>query len=116
MCWLALLAAQVQKALIDMENMFELLGTNSRVADAPGAKDLVVSQAEVAFERVVFGYTPTNPVLKGVSFAVPGACVSFACLQLQADGWMGAEHKASKLWPTVDDGWLGLIHERRKEE
>lgn len=66
--------AQVQKALIDMENMFELLNTASRVGDVPGAKELVVTQAEVAFDRVVFGYSPSNPVLKGVSFTVPGEC------------------------------------------
>ena len=33
---------------------------------------LQVSNAEVRFDNVVFSYTPSSPVLKGVSFAVPG--------------------------------------------
>ena len=30
--------AQVQKALVDVENMFDLLNTEPKVRDAPGAK------------------------------------------------------------------------------
>ncbi|GLC34551.1 hypothetical protein PLESTB_001249100 [Pleodorina starrii] len=64
---------QVQKALIDMENMFELLDTEPSVRDSPGAGQLRVGPARVDFERVVFGYTASSlPVLKGVTFAVPG--------------------------------------------
>ena len=33
---------QVQKALIDMENMFELLGTKTQVQDPPGGAQLQV--------------------------------------------------------------------------
>ncbi|KAG2501077.1 hypothetical protein HYH03_000896 [Edaphochlamys debaryana] len=64
---------QVQKALIDMENMFELLDTEPSVRDAPAARQLAVSAGRLDFERVVFAYQPTAPpVLKGVSFTVPG--------------------------------------------
>ncbi|GFR40170.1 hypothetical protein Agub_g727 [Astrephomene gubernaculifera] len=64
---------QVQKALIDMENMFELLDTEPGVQDSPGAGRLVVREARVDFQRVVFAYSPASPpVLKGVSFTVPG--------------------------------------------
>ena len=63
---------QVQKALIDMENMFDLLRTEPKVRDCPGAIPLVTQQGQVAFDNVVFGYNPANPVLKGVSFTVPG--------------------------------------------
>ena len=31
-----------------------------------------VFRGEVRFDNVVFGYNPVNPVLKGVSFLVPG--------------------------------------------
>jgi ABC-type transport system involved in Fe-S cluster assembly fused permease/ATPase subunit len=66
--------AQVQKALIDMENMFELLYTQPSVEDSPGARALVVAAGRVDFDAVVFGYGPTQPpVLRGVSFTVPGA-------------------------------------------
>ncbi|KAG2448895.1 hypothetical protein HYH02_006243 [Chlamydomonas schloesseri] len=65
---------QVQKALIDMENMFELLDTAPSVQDPPGQpRRLVVAAGRVDFDQVVFGYNPTSvPVLKGVTFAVPG--------------------------------------------
>ncbi|KAI8474748.1 MAG: ABC transporter type 1, transmembrane domain-containing protein [Monoraphidium minutum] len=64
---------QVQKALIDMENMFELLATDPRTRDGPGAPPLRVTAGRVDFRDVVFGYHTHSPVLKGVSFGVPGA-------------------------------------------
>ncbi|GLI64082.1 hypothetical protein VaNZ11_007251, partial [Volvox africanus] len=64
---------QVQKALIDMENMFELLDTEPSVRDSGGAVPLRVGPARVDFDNVVFGYNPSSqPVLKGVTFNVPG--------------------------------------------
>ncbi|KAF6265156.1 hypothetical protein COO60DRAFT_1697984 [Scenedesmus sp. NREL 46B-D3] len=65
---------QVQKALIDMENMFELLATAPAVADEPGARSLRVSEGRVDFREVTFSYNPLlgQPVLKGVSFTAPG--------------------------------------------
>lgn len=65
---------QVQKALIDMENMFELLATRPAVVDEPGATTLRVTEGRVDFKDVVFSYNPSigQPVLKGVSFNVPG--------------------------------------------
>ena len=57
-----------------MENMFDLLRTEPKVRDCPGAIPLVTQQGQVAFDNVVFGYNPANPVLKGVSFTVPGGC------------------------------------------
>jgi ABC-type transport system involved in Fe-S cluster assembly fused permease/ATPase subunit len=46
------LPLQVQKALIDMENMFELLATAPAVADEPGARSLRVSEGRVDFKEV----------------------------------------------------------------
>lgn len=46
---------QIQKGLIDMEQMFELLDTAPAVDDMPGAGQLVVAQGDVAFDRVSFG-------------------------------------------------------------
>ncbi|GAX77428.1 hypothetical protein CEUSTIGMA_g4873.t1 [Chlamydomonas eustigma] len=63
---------QVQKALIDMENMFELLHTTPKVQDLPSSRQLTIGRAEVRFDEVHFSYTPDHPVLKGVSFIVPG--------------------------------------------
>lgn len=49
------LRPQIQKGLIDMEQMFELLDTAPAVDDAPGAGQLAVAQGDVAFDRVSFG-------------------------------------------------------------
>ncbi|KAK9811422.1 hypothetical protein WJX72_003723 [[Myrmecia] bisecta] len=61
---------QVQKGLIDMENMFEMLATVPKVRDIANASTLQVRGASVAFDGVTFGYSPEEPVLKGVSFSV----------------------------------------------
>lgn len=42
------------------------------VQDAPGAKDLVVGQARVAFEGVSFEYSAGTPVLQDVNFTAEG--------------------------------------------
>jgi ABC-type transport system involved in Fe-S cluster assembly fused permease/ATPase subunit len=55
----------VQKALIDMENMFELLATAPAVADEPGARSLRVSEGRVDFKEV-------RPQLCGGWFVVLG--------------------------------------------
>lgn len=47
-----MLCPQVQKALIDMENMFELLATAPAVADEPGARTLRVTEGRVEFKQV----------------------------------------------------------------
>lgn len=49
-------APQVTKALIDMENMFELLATKPRVQDEPNAAMLQVSNGTVEFKQVFSGY------------------------------------------------------------
>jgi len=47
-----------------MENMFELLATQPRTQDDPGAPRLKVEEGRVEFKSVVFGYHATAPVLK----------------------------------------------------
>jgi subfamily B ATP-binding cassette protein MsbA len=39
--------------------------------EAPGAKPLKLARGEIEFSNVSFAYEPENPVLKGVSLAVP---------------------------------------------
>ncbi|MDR7125160.1 ABC transporter ATP-binding protein/permease [Pseudotabrizicola sp. 4114] len=64
---------EIRQALVDMGEMFGLLGQPAEVVDKPGAPDLVVTQGEVTFDNVRFDYDPTRPILKGVSFTVaPG--------------------------------------------
>jgi hypothetical protein len=47
-----------------MENMFELLATEPRTKDDPGAPPLRVTEGRVEFRSVVFGYHVHSPVLK----------------------------------------------------
>lgn len=63
----------IRQALIDMQNMFNLLSLHSSVQERPGAPALHVSPetATVMFEDVSFGYTEDRPILKGLSFHIP---------------------------------------------
>ncbi|NEX44873.1 ABCB family ABC transporter ATP-binding protein/permease [Pseudotabrizicola algicola] len=68
---------EIRQALVDMGEMFGLLGQPAEVTDKPGAPDLAVRQGEVTFDAVRFDYDPTRPILKGVSFTVaPGQRVA----------------------------------------
>src|SRR5438309_7563234 len=62
---------EIKQALIDIEKMFNVLGREAEIKDAPGAKQLVVSAGNVRFEDVRFAYEPARPILKGISFEVP---------------------------------------------
>jgi len=64
--------------MIDMEKMFSLLGQGREIADAPGARPLLVRGGEpgspcgsVRFENVRFGYDADREILHGVSFEIP---------------------------------------------
>ncbi len=64
---------EIRQALVDMGEMFALLGQPAEVVDKQGAKALQVSGGEVTFDNVQFGYDAARPILKGVSFTVaPG--------------------------------------------
>ncbi|WP_137180242.1 ABC transporter ATP-binding protein/permease [Roseomonas sp. AR75] len=62
---------EIKQGLVDMEAMFGLLREAREVPDRPGAKPLRVTDGEVRFEDVRFGYRPDREILKGVSFTVP---------------------------------------------
>ncbi|WP_082223930.1 ABCB family ABC transporter ATP-binding protein/permease [Pseudorhodobacter wandonensis] len=64
---------EIRQALVDMGEMFALLGQPAEVVDKPGATALQVNGGEVTFDNVQFGYDKERPILKGVSFTVaPG--------------------------------------------
>ncbi|KAL4458403.1 hypothetical protein ABPG75_013268 [Micractinium tetrahymenae] len=63
---------QIQKGLVDMENMFELMATKPAVADAPGAAPLAITRGDVTFDNVTFSYATGAPVLRNVSFSLAG--------------------------------------------
>ncbi len=64
---------EIRQALVDMGEMFALLGHPAEVLDRDGAKPLDVRQGEIVFEGVTFAYEPAREILKGVSFTLkPG--------------------------------------------
>ena len=62
---------EIKHSLADMEAMFDLINAKAEIEDKPGAPDLNLKGAEVAFDNVAFGYDADRPILKGVSFKVP---------------------------------------------
>ncbi|MFN4158461.1 MAG: ABCB family ABC transporter ATP-binding protein/permease [Gemmobacter sp.] len=68
---------EIRQALVDMGEMFGLLGQPAEVVDRPGAPDLAVTGGEVVFDDVHFAYDPDRSILKGVTIRVgPGERVA----------------------------------------
>ena len=64
---------EIRQALVDMGQMFGLLGQPAEVVDKPGAKPLAIKGGEIVFDDVHFAYDPARPILKGISLTVrPG--------------------------------------------
>ena len=58
------------KASVAFERMGEILSVERQVTDRPGARPASRFQGQIAFERVTFGYAPTETVLKDASLLV----------------------------------------------
>jgi ATP-binding cassette subfamily B protein len=68
---------EIRQALVDMGEMFELLGQPSEITDAPGAAPLLVDGGRIELDQVAFGYDPARPILKGITLtAEPGQMVA----------------------------------------
>ncbi|MEL6682754.1 MAG: ATP-binding cassette domain-containing protein, partial [Pseudomonadota bacterium] len=68
---------EIRQALIDMGDMFDLLGQPAEVRDKPGATDLKVTGGHIELRDVTFGYDVERRILKGVSLEVaPGKTVA----------------------------------------
>ncbi|KPA22282.1 putative multidrug export ATP-binding/permease protein [Shimia sp. SK013] len=63
---------EIRQSLVDMGEMFDLLGQPSEVSDAPDAKPIKISKGRIELDNVVFGYDKDRTILKGVSLAVEG--------------------------------------------
>ncbi len=60
---------EIRQALVDMGEMFALLGQPAEVVDAPNAAALQVKGGEIRFEDVRFNYEADREILKGISFS-----------------------------------------------
>ncbi|HEY1447368.1 MAG TPA: ABC transporter ATP-binding protein, partial [Caulobacteraceae bacterium] len=70
---IAMIFASAARATSSGGRLFEILDLKPSIADAPNAKDLMVTKGELRFEHVDFAYDPGKPVLRDVSFEVrPG--------------------------------------------
>ncbi|SFS07265.1 ABCB family ABC transporter ATP-binding protein/permease [Yoonia litorea] len=68
---------EIRQALIDMGDMFDLLGQPAEVKDKPDAKPLKVDGGRVTLKNVSFGYEAARPILKGIDLDVaPGQTVA----------------------------------------
>ena len=61
---------EIRQALIDMENMFNLLDEKSNIKN-DGVTILNYKKSEIEFINVKFGYDEKRVILKGISFKVP---------------------------------------------
>jgi ATP-binding cassette, subfamily B, heavy metal transporter len=61
---------EIRQALVDMGEMFGLLGQPAEVTDKPGAPALHVRGGEVMFDAVTFDYETERAILKGVTIKV----------------------------------------------
>ncbi len=62
---------QLKQSLVDIEQMFGLLGVPPEVVDRPDAESLRLNGGEVEFRRVGFAYDSRRPILHDVSFTIP---------------------------------------------
>lgn len=79
--WFGTYFRMIQAALVDMENMLDLLDIEPSVVDKPSATALVFPQdgggSKIEFDDVHFSYQLAKPILQGVSFVVePGQTVA----------------------------------------
>ncbi len=68
--FLGVIYREIKQSLADMERLFTLLDQHREVADAPHAKPLAVSGAEVKFSHVDFSYETKRQILFDVDFTI----------------------------------------------
>ncbi|MEL6374280.1 MAG: ABC transporter ATP-binding protein/permease [Pseudomonadota bacterium] len=62
---------EIRQGLVDLEDMFRLLGQYPEITDKPGAKPIALKQGTVRFEGVRFAYERERTILHDLSFEVP---------------------------------------------
>ncbi|WP_198970152.1 ABCB family ABC transporter ATP-binding protein/permease [Xylophilus sp. ASV27] len=74
--FLGVIYREIKQSLTDLDKMFTLMEQEREIADAPGARPLLVPPEGVAvrFESVRFAYHAARPILHDVSFEIPAGC------------------------------------------
>src|SRR6185369_17753260 len=60
----------VSKAGVGLERIREIIGTESAVRDLPRARRAKAFKGTIEFDKVSFGYSPEQSILKDVSFKI----------------------------------------------
>lgn len=69
--FLGIVYRQIKYALADMDDLVRLFERTPEIRDASNAVELAVTDGELRFEQVNFGYQPDRQILFDVSFTVP---------------------------------------------
>lgn len=67
-----MLNQQYQLAIVSSRRLYEVLTAPTTVPEVPNAPGLPPGLGTVRFENVSFGYDPAKPVLKDLTFEIPG--------------------------------------------
>ncbi len=67
---ISFIVEQTQRAAANTKDYFEVLDTKPELQDKPDATELHISQGEIVFDNVGFGYDADKPVLSNISFTI----------------------------------------------
>ena len=62
---------EIKRAMVEMEQMFDILNKKPEIEDAPNAKPLKIKNPSIVFDHINFAYNPERQILQDVSFTVP---------------------------------------------
>lgn len=94
---------RVQDFMLDAERIFEILMLKPSIATKPNAKDLAITQGEVCFQNVTFGYDTKRTILKDVSFRAPGGTTT-ALVGVSGGGKSTCLKLLVRLYDVADGG------------
>ena len=72
----AVINDQYQNAIVSARRLYEILVATPSVEERPDAAPLPDGPGAIRFENVTFGYDPAKPVLRDITFEVPGGKVA----------------------------------------
>lgn len=67
---ISFLVDSTQRTIANTKDYFEVMDTKPEVTDLPDASHLEITNGEIMFEDVTFGYDDESTVLRGVSFVI----------------------------------------------